>query len=141
MTVIERVERQVGEARRLLQLHLERHASSTSPIPLLGDGSRRQFSQEKISSWAVFTNITASADQEQLEAAMVARDMLNELAPTLAEYPANLTVAVKGKWFAGWGIDQVSLARDMLPIDPVMLPAEVASLTGEREVKWSEAFW
>lgn len=141
IAVIERVERQVREARRLLQLHLERHASSTAPIPLLEDGSRRQFSQEKISSWAVFINTTASTDHAQLEAAMVARDMLAELAPTLAEYPANLTIAMKGKWFAGWGTDQVSLARDVLPIDPVMLPAEVASLTGERQVKWSEAFW
>ena len=139
--VIERVERQVREARRLLQVHLAKSATTKSPIPLLEDGSRRQFSPDQISPWAVFINTTASTDRAQFEAAMDARDMLVELAPTLAEYPKNLTIAMKGKWFAGWGTDQMSLARDMLPIDPVMLPAEVASLTGERDVSWSEAFW
>ncbi len=139
--VIDRVERQVREARRLLQVHLERPASTKPPIPLLEDGSRRQFSQDIMSPWAVFINTTASTDRAQLEAALVAREMMVELAPTLAEYPANLTIAMKGKWFAGWGTDQMSLARDVLPIDPVMLPAEVASLTGERVVSWSEAFW
>jgi len=140
MAVIERVERQVRESRRLLELRLQRPATISPVIPLLEDGSRRLIPAVGQPPLALFINAKASADQSQVVAAMVARDLLAELAPTLAEYPPNLTIAVPTKWFAGWGPDQVDLARDILPIDPVLLPAEIAGLGTGRPVSWSEPF-
>lgn len=140
MAVIERVERQVRECRRLLQLRLQGPVDVAVAIPQLEDGSRRLIPTVGKPPVAVFINAQASSDQRQVTGAMVARDLLAELAPTLAEYPPNLTIAVPTKWFAGWGSDQVDLARDILPIDPVMLPAEIAGLGAGRPVSWSEPF-
>ncbi|HEX3135781.1 MAG TPA: ATP-binding protein [Planctomycetota bacterium] len=140
LAIIERVERQVRECRRLLQLRLQRPVDMPVAIPLLEDGSRRLIPVVGRPPVAVFINVKTSTDQRQVTAAMVARDLLAELAPTLAEYPSNLTIAVPTGWFAGWGPDQVDLARDILPIDPVMLPAEIAGLGTGRPVSWSEPF-
>jgi PAS domain S-box-containing protein len=140
MAVIDRVERQVRETRRLLRLRLQRPAEEPATIPLQEDGSRRLIPGADEPPVAVFINLTASADQRQVTAAMVARDLLAELAPTLAEYPSNLTIAMPTGWFAGWGKDPIDLARDILPIDPVMLPAELAGLGGDEAVAWSEPF-
>jgi PAS domain S-box-containing protein len=140
LAVIERVERQVLECRRLLKLRLERPAEVSGAIPLLEDGSRRLIPAVGLPPVAVFINAKASTNQRQVNAAMVARDLLAELAPTLAGYPPNLTIAVPTGWFVGWGPDQVDLARDILPIDPVMLPAEIAGLGTGRPVSWSEPF-
>ncbi len=140
MAVIERVERQVRESRRLLELRLRQPKPVGTVIPTLEDGSRRLIPAEGQPPLAVFINAKGSADQRQVAAAAVARDLLAELAPTLAEYPPNLNIAVPTKWFVGWGPDQVDLARDILPIDPVMLPAEIAGLSSGRPVSWSEPF-
>jgi PAS domain S-box-containing protein len=140
MAVIDRVERQVRESRRLLELRLRQIKPVSAAIPALEDGSRRLIPAEGQPPLAVFINAKASADQRQVAAAAVARDLLAELAPTLAEYPPNLNIAVPTKWFVGWGPDQVDLARDILPIDPVMLPAEIAGLSSGRPVSWSEPF-
>ncbi len=140
MAVIERIERQVRETRRLLQGRLQSAATTSPPIPLLEDGSRRLIPVAGRPPLAVFINDQASGQPHQVMAAMVAHDLLAEMALTLAEYPANLTIAVPTRWFAGWGSDQVNLARDVLPIDPVMLTTETASLTGATSVAWSEPF-
>jgi PAS domain S-box-containing protein len=140
LAVIERVERQVRECRRLLDLRLGRGPAESATIPQLEDGSRRQIPADGKPPLAVFINTTASTDERQVGAAVVARDLLAELALTLAEYPSNLTIAVPTKWLVGWGADRVGLARDILPIDPVMLPTEVAGLGGGTQVTWSEPF-
>ncbi len=144
MAVLDRVERQVRESRRLLEIRLLRPATVSLVIPLLEDGSRRSIPVVGQPPLAIFINATASSEQTQVAAAMVARDLFVELAPTLAEYPPNLTIAVPTKWFVGWGADKIDLARDILPIDPVVLPAEIAGLSASldagRPISWSEPF-
>src|ERR1043165_3121352 len=106
MAMIERVERQVRECRRLLHLRLQRPVEAPLAIPVLEDGSRRLIPAAGAPPVAVFINATASSQQRQVTAAMVARDLLAELAPTLADYPPNLGIAVPTPWFAGWGRHQ-----------------------------------
>jgi hypothetical protein len=101
-TIITRVERQVRQCAEILERRLKSGAANSSPIPLLDDGTRRQLPHNKFPPIAVIVTGSAASDQQQIDAARCARDLLDELGGTLAEYPSNLTIAVPGKWMATW---------------------------------------
>jgi PAS domain S-box-containing protein len=138
--IIERVERQVQQCALLLLRRLQSHDAVHKPIPLQADGARRQLPLDHAPPLAGFVTSAAASDQRQVDAASCARDLLDELGSTLAEYPANLTIAVSGKWMATWGVEQVDMVAAMLPNDPVLLPAEKANVAHADQLSWSSAF-
>ena len=138
--IINRVERQVRQCAAVLERRLQVKTTTSKVIPLQEDGTRRQLPLDRAPPLAAIVTGIAARDQQQVDAATCARDLLDELGHTFAEYPANMTIAVSGKWMATWGQDQVELVAAMLPSDPILLPAEQANLTHADQFMWSDAF-
>ena len=138
--IINRVERQVRQCAVVLERRLQAKISTNKVIPIQEDGTRRQLPLDRAPPLAAIVIGDAARDQMQVDAATCARDLLDELGNTFAEYPANMTIAVSGKWMATWGPEQVELVAAMLPGDPILLPAEQANLTQADQFMWSYAF-
>ena len=137
---LDRVEHQVRHTRELLDRRLRERELHGTIIPLVRDGTRRVLPARGQPLVAAFVTASSAADPLRYRSVGIAYDLLCEIGPIVADYPANLTIAVPGSWLVGCGADPVELAETMLPDDPVLLPAEREMNSERGPVRWSRTF-